>query len=522
MGGGGAIGCGVAKKKAARKPPATITADLASWWRDPILWLVTALAALLLFWNLGGRCLWQDEAETALLGRNILQMGKPIASDGINLVSQEVGREFGVDQVWRWSPWVQFYLAAGGLKLFGDSTLGARLPFALLAMLVVPLTYLLARRAYQSIVIARFAALALASSVWFLLHARQARWHAPAYVLACLILLGVFECRRSIGWTIVLACSAAALFYTNYFVAICFLAAVALASPFLGFNWRIIFGLAGAALLSLPGLFYFQVLEKAGGGRISAWAQFWTYVVQFFAFMAPLLLVAMAASDKRPATRFLLALVAAMCLMLAFAPWTMFRYLTILFPAAALLIAVALARLMRMNIAVGWIAVALLVFTSILHRLPFGYTQLRAAKQFDPTSMPLFAFAGELLAPPLEPECVVADYLRAHAAPTDTVLTTYGDLVLQFYTHIHVVGGMQGQPLPDSPGWIVRRAFAVSNEPGKDYSVHQFINTQIDGTHYETAATFPDPAIIGNPDPAFHSFRDMPNAAALHILHRKP
>jgi len=513
----------MAKARRSRVPPAQIADDPATWYRDPILWLLTFIAALLLLYNLGGRCLWQDEAETALLGRNILHYGKPVASDGINVVSQEAGHEFGADRVWRWSPWVQFYLAAAGLKLAGDSTLGARLPFALLAMLVVPLTYLLARRVYESILVARFAALAMTASVWFLLHARQARWYAPAYVLACVILLAVFECRRSIAWSVVLALSGAALFYTNYFVAICFLVAIAVASPLIGINRRLIAGLAGAALLSIPGVIHFNIFGKAGGGQASAWTQFWIYVVQFLTFLAPLPLLVIAAwNDRRPATRFLFALAAATCVMLAFAPWTMPRYLTILFPVAALLIGVALAWLMRRNAIAGWIAVALLVLTSVLHRLPLGYMELDAAKQFDHPASPIVAYIGELVNPPKEPECVVVDYLRAHAAPGETVLATYGDLVLQFYTRMHVVGGMEGQPLPADPDWIVGRSFTLSTEPGKDFSVRRFVNTQVDGSRYAVVASPPDPCIPGNPDPAYHSFRDVPNAEPMRILRRNP
>ncbi len=511
----------MAKSKRApnRQRPVIVADDPAGWWRDPILWTLTAIAAILLVWNLGGRCLWQDEAETALLGRSILHYGKPVASDGINVISQEAGRELGPDKVWRWSPWVQFYLAAAGMNVAGDSALGARLPFALLAMLVVPVTYLLARRVYESILIARFAALAMTTSVWFLLHARQSRWHAPAYVLACVILIGVFEKRWWGG--LLVALSGAALFYTNYFVAICFLVAVAVASPLIKIDRRLIAGFVGAAILSLPGVTYFQVFGKAGGGQTSGWTQFWVYVVQFVTFLAPLPLVLVAAwSDRRPATRFFFAMTIAMCVMLAFAPWAMFRYLSVLFPVAALLIGVALASLMRWNATAGWIAVALLVLTSVLHRLPFGYMQLEAAKQFETPAFPLVAYIEEMISPPLEPECVVVDLLRAQGSPGETVLATYGDLVLQFYTRMHVVGGMQGQPLPKDPDWIVGRSFIRSSEPGKDFGVRRFVNTQVDTSRYEIVASPPDPCIIGNPDPAFHSFHDVPHAEPMRILRR--
>src|SRR6516162_1027891 len=122
---------------------------------DGVLWAILGLAAILLFWGLGDRSLWQDEAETALLGKNILRFGRPIASDGVNVISQEASKEFGPDCLWHWSPWIQLYIAAGSFAVLGPTTLAARLPFALLAFLAIPLTYRLARRLFDSIAVAR-------------------------------------------------------------------------------------------------------------------------------------------------------------------------------------------------------------------------------------------------------------------------------------------------------------------------------------------------------------------------------
>src|SRR5437899_334000 len=159
--------------------------------RDPVLGIVLALAALLLFFNLGGRYFWQDEAETVLLGKSILRSAAPYAFDGTNVVSQEAGREFGPDFLWRWAPWLQYYVAAGSIGLLGTTPLAARLPFALLGLLTVPLVFILARDLFGSRRVARLSALCLATSVPFLLHARQARWHAPAFLLATGFLLGL-------------------------------------------------------------------------------------------------------------------------------------------------------------------------------------------------------------------------------------------------------------------------------------------------------------------------------------------
>ncbi len=56
-----------------------------------------------------------------------LVYGIPKAWDGKNLISQEVGREYHADYVWRWTPWIEKYLAAVSFAVFGESTLTARL-----------------------------------------------------------------------------------------------------------------------------------------------------------------------------------------------------------------------------------------------------------------------------------------------------------------------------------------------------------------------------------------------------------
>src|SRR5581483_2460483 len=117
-------------------------------WNDPFLWTILVLAAGLLFCSLGDRSLWQDEAETVLLAQGILRSGLPTAENGDNITSQFHGQEYGPDFVWRWSPWVQFYVAAGSMSLLGPTTVATRLPFAALGVVAVGLTYILARRLF--------------------------------------------------------------------------------------------------------------------------------------------------------------------------------------------------------------------------------------------------------------------------------------------------------------------------------------------------------------------------------------
>src|SRR5438874_10579034 len=105
---------------------------------------VVLVSALLIFFSLDTRILWIDEAETALLGRSILVHGVPTAFDGRNIISQEVGREYGSDYVWRWTPWLDKYVAAAAFAVLGESTFSARFPFALLGLVCVISMYPLA------------------------------------------------------------------------------------------------------------------------------------------------------------------------------------------------------------------------------------------------------------------------------------------------------------------------------------------------------------------------------------------
>ena len=102
--------------------------------------LVAAVAAVLLFTNLGNVVFWGDEAETAILARNTLSTGLPTAWDGANLV-ESLGIGMNDSFLWNQQPWLQFYLTAASFAVFGETTTAARLPFAFAALLTVILTY---------------------------------------------------------------------------------------------------------------------------------------------------------------------------------------------------------------------------------------------------------------------------------------------------------------------------------------------------------------------------------------------
>src|SRR5437763_6378211 len=146
--------------------------------------VIAGLAILLLFWNLDEKYLWQDEAATAVLSTRLLKFGKPLAYDGVNLITIDnfLAEDFkSIDQrtadpriavdyyikrgdiktdtAWKYQPWGQFVVTAVSLSLLGHTTLAARLPFSIAGVATVLLLYWFARRYFNDIWIAFFAAL---------------------------------------------------------------------------------------------------------------------------------------------------------------------------------------------------------------------------------------------------------------------------------------------------------------------------------------------------------------------------
>lgn len=104
-------------------------------------WAAFTLAVLLIatayFYRLGGTPLWGDEAGTGLFARNVLHFGYPTGFDGRNLSIYDGGAELNKDLVVAKIPWIQFYLGALSMRIFGDDAGGLRTLFAFLGFLTL-------------------------------------------------------------------------------------------------------------------------------------------------------------------------------------------------------------------------------------------------------------------------------------------------------------------------------------------------------------------------------------------------
>jgi len=230
--------------------------------------LLGAFSALLIFTNLDGRYLWDDEAETALLAQRVLRFGVPIAWDGRDLISQECSTDYDANYLWRQTPWLPIYATALSFKLFGVDTLWARLPFAVIGLFAVLSFYALAR----SVLVGREPALLSTTlfvlSVPFLLYVRQDRYYALAIFAAIWVLyFFFFVLRRDRPFAVLgLALALTLLFHSNYLIFFATVAGLALASCAARANARAALRLAGAGaatlLINLPWITVFDLRGK--------------------------------------------------------------------------------------------------------------------------------------------------------------------------------------------------------------------------------------------------------------------
>jgi hypothetical protein len=173
--------------------------------------------------------------------------------------------------------------------------------------------------------------------------------------------------------------------------------------------------------------------------------------------------------------------IAANLVAISFVDCAFFRYLTHLMPLLLALLAVAVVWFIERWPVVGYALLFLLVTSNSLHAFP--YLLLKAAVPEQSPFWPavrarpatewidqtravrlrsdLWMYGQELTQAYQGPNEGLVAYLSAHATPGQTVLVNYEDLPLQFYTKLHVLGGLSAHGLtPDlRPDWVIDRRY---------------------------------------------------------------
>jgi hypothetical protein len=223
------------------------------------------IALFLAIPNLGDTYLWADEADTAVIARNILTFGLPVMNDGRNVI-QYYPTVYDAHYVVVVSPWLFYYIAAASFGLFGISTATARLPFVLIGVIAIAMFPAVVRRMTRDPWIRALAPLVLATSVPFLLYFRQCRYYTPMILGVIWLVwayLRLIESPEKRPWNALHAVLAAGVvFHTHYLVCLGLFVG-------LGMHWLAACGtriplktmagmVCGFAVLTVPWILYAQ------------------------------------------------------------------------------------------------------------------------------------------------------------------------------------------------------------------------------------------------------------------------
>jgi hypothetical protein len=515
--------------------------------------VILGMAAFLLLFRLDHRPFWQDEAETACLAKNVLQYGVPRAFDGVNIISQEQGREYDQNFLWRWSPWAQIYVTAAAFRLGGLTTYAGRLPFAIFGLGCVFMVYWVVNRNFANPGWACLAALLLTLTVPFLLYARQCRYYSLGMALTLMSLYAFREdWRTKTGPAFLLALSLGLLFYTNYLLFLSFAGALGLAAVLLypaDIPWRRTLRLiAGIGLIILPGLFLFRIQKQAMMVSLGAiLINLDKYAIDFFQFMFPLPVViylawrwsriiwSTAALPQEPEERFVMFLgvvILGNILLLSPAPQSELRYLVHLYPLCAIILGWTVCRVWRFQKFSGVLLALLLLGTNWLCLVPMEWLRMtnhpihNDARMLTFPNLPLRLYLGELSSPYPDVNQSLIKFFQSRTRPGDTILTTYDDLPLQFYTACRVIGGLQQvAPLTRSPDWLVLRWYTRWNRQYDLNDSERLVREllAVPGAYRRVALPGEDELFGYQPDPYFHHFMPpMISLAPLAVYEKLP
>lgn len=505
---------------------------------------ITFVASVLLFWNLGHSYLWQDEAATAVLAQRMIRFGRPLAYDGVNLItidhaaaedSSSIDQrthdpraavnfyihrgDYKRDTTWKWQPWGQFVVAAISFKLLGATTLSARIPFALAALITVLAVYQFALQYFEDWKIAVLACIFLLLNAYWILHSRQCRYYALSSLFLLLTITGYARWQRGLRWGATLFVVAAWCWFQVDYGTVWPVFAILFVDAMLAQRrklWNpILIALALAATIA-PFVFYYELWGRLSVREGTWFQRFMSDLFNMNEYIAPVLIIAVAvailAIRRTPLPTMEKRLIAIICAIFVVllvwiptvAPTPFLRYIVMAAPLGCLLVAWVFVRLGESQFrGFVWIGGAVYVFTPWLslplHAVPI---RQRDVTVFRPE---LRALRRSIFGHEPDPNRQVIEWLRQNADPHDEILINYEDIPLMFYLPNPIRGGITAFRAEDDakrpPDFIVLRKSAdFGHWPIYERELHRYIWQPI---HLDA----PDIACGNCPDPIAQEYR---------------
>jgi 4-amino-4-deoxy-L-arabinose transferase-like glycosyltransferase len=488
------------------------------------LFSILFVSLILFLGNLGQQCLWQDEAQTALVSKTILTDGIPRGTDGKNFFSQELGSEYGDNYIWKWHTWLPFYVLAAFYKLYGISTFISRVPFALFGISSAFMTYLLCRAIWEDKKIAYAAAVLLMTCVPFLILSRQCRYYSMAAFFSLWALhsyIKILDGKKFAYVAFIL--SSTFLFHTHYiYCAPLFFSVLLHALLFYRKKLLImIFLIAIMILINIPWIIWLSGIKyresyNRGFFEIKKYLLFQNeYVEQIRRYVfSPYLLLAVPAAAimfkirKQPIFSGGSKYGKMLCLLIFFAastivtlslisPVNSFRYLSPIIPILIIFAACLAVFTDRIHFLMPAAIVALIIITS-----------------------PMKNFLYELTHDYRGPIDGIVKYLNENGSKDDIVAITYGDMPLKFYTNMRVIGGLTGEDLSDAKKakWVIIRKYIICET---DNDVRKYLLENLSSDDYEKIVIdYPDIPFENREDPGAHQFRTFVKEDKVAIFHK--
>jgi 4-amino-4-deoxy-L-arabinose transferase-like glycosyltransferase len=483
--------------------------------------IIFILSASILLPNLNRHFLWQDEAQTALISRSILTDFVPKISNQKNSFSQELGAEADSDGVYKWHPWVPFYIHALFFGLFGESDFIARFPDALFGMGTAFVCWWILISTGRGKRAAFIAATVLLLMVPFLVLSRQCRYYSMAsfFSAGCIwAYVQLMQSKKRAG--IFLTLSTLLLFYTQLVFGAIFTSAVLIHSAIAGKEIfkRLWIPIACIICGVVPWLVYSsEVIYRSGYSQAfkniyNAMIHLNFYSRQLERYIVPLsfLLLVLIMSiwwrkkilvfwkEKQLFTNFYFLYIFLTLIVLSLvASGSFFRYLSPILPVCALLCAEIIESGFRVHPVCGTVCMIAFIL-----------------------NQPLLNYYHELTQDFKGPMEGLVGYLHQNAQPTDTVAITFGDMPIKWYTGLRVIGGLTGENLEGTKRarWVILRKH-INCE--KDEAVAEYLLIHLPWKQYRRIVLpAPDTPYENREDPEKHLFQTAIGEDSVAIYER--
>ena len=232
-----------------------------------IIVFILLTAGYLSLVRLDNTVFWDDEAETAIVAKNLVKTGRLTGWDGRNLFTYRNGAKLD-ENLRPIDPPLAYLLTAASFKLLGISTWAGRFPFVPAGLAGLLLLAVILRHDYgDNIPIWLYGAAVLALSTIFLLHIRQCRYYSIAMLFSLLTWYFYRLCIKTgkIICFLSLSISAILMFYSNFLLATAFLPALSLVHlifhrrKLLTDMWKFSLALGLFAITTIPYAVYYRI-----------------------------------------------------------------------------------------------------------------------------------------------------------------------------------------------------------------------------------------------------------------------